>query len=177
MPDGRSSDSEQTNPYAASGVPESQEVPVSPSSPPLSRTYRLEMQWADRRRFLKTVRLLRLAAIAGALLGFYAIYGLLMSVYSSLQMGDFTTWLQPAMAARLLLTFAKGGIALYACWLQWTLADAIAATAGGTTGSMTAWSQIQRQIAIVAIVTLAAGVLTFAWEWLSMQFLFSGLRD
>jgi hypothetical protein len=78
------------------------------------------------------------------------------------------------MLARLLLTVAKTGLAVYSCWLQWTLADIIAATAGGTTGSMTAWSQIQRQIALIAMVTLAAGVLTPAWEWLTLH-LFAGI--
>jgi hypothetical protein len=174
---GRPDDSNNINPYATSAIvePHSEEIPA-PQPPVAPRTYRIEMQWADRRLFLKTVGLLRLTAIAGALLGFYAIYGLLITVYSSLKMGDLATWLEPAMAARLLLSFGKAGLAFYMCWLQWTLADAIAATAGGTTGSMTVWSQIQRQMAILAFVTLALGVLSLAWEWLTMQFFFSSIN-
>ncbi len=173
----RSGDSEDpVNPYAASAVAESQEVPASSSLPALPRTYHVEMQWADRRRFLKTVGLLRFAAIAGAVLGFYALYGILMSFYLSLRIGTFVTWLEPSFAGQWLLNLAKIGLVFYSCWLQWTLANAMAATAGGTTGSMTVWSQIQRQVAILAIVTLAAGVLTPAWEWLTMQFFFSGIN-
>src|SRR5688500_1623053 len=41
------------------------------------REYWIHMAWADRRRFLRSAFPLRLAAVAGAVIGFYALYGLL----------------------------------------------------------------------------------------------------
>jgi hypothetical protein len=71
----------------------------------------------------------------------------------------------------LLFTLTKAALALYACWLQWSLADALAATAGGTTGSRGKWNLIQFKVALLALVVIALGALSLGLDWLSMQIL------
>jgi hypothetical protein len=156
------------NPYAASHVAESEETRLPPV--PRARDYRLHMDWADRRRFLRSVGLLRIAAVAGAMMGFYGLYGLLNSAYSSWRVGTLAIWFEPLMAARWSFVLLKAALAFYTCWLQWTLADALAATAGGTSGKMDHWSVLQLRIAWVAVVVVAVGALSLAWEWLAIQF-------
>jgi hypothetical protein len=181
MASGQSDDAQnRVNPYAASAIVEphvdSEELPARPLSPAVPRTYRIEMQWADRRRFLRTVGLLRFFAAAGAAFGVYGLYGLVTVAYSSLQSEGLSTWLQLRSAGGWLLLLAKSALVFYTCWLQWSLADAIAATAGGTTGRMENWSLIQQRIALMAIVVLAVGVFSLAWDWLTIQFMFSSIR-
>jgi len=160
------------NPYAVSHVADSQETP-SPPPAIVSRDYRLRMDWADRRRFLRTVGLLRIGAVAGAVIGFYGLYGFVNGVYSSWRLGSIGTWSEPLMATRWSFVLVKAPLGFYACWLQWKLADAIAATAGGTSGSMGQWSLIQLRIAWLALILLAVGALSFVWDWLAIQFMSS----
>lgn len=160
------------NAYAASHVAESGGTRLPPA-PMVPRDYRLHMDWADRRRFLRSVGLLRIAAVAGAIIGSYGLYGLLNSAYSSWRVGTLETWFEPLMAARWSFAILKAALGFYACWLQWTLADALAATAGGTSGRMNHWSLLQLRIAWLAVVFVAVGALSLAWDWLAIQFIFS----
>jgi hypothetical protein len=170
MASGRPDDSHHSiNPYAASAIVDPHEAPTPPLSAIAPRTYRIEMQWADRHRFLRTVGLLRLAAAAGAVMGVYGLYGFMTVAYSAWQTNALATWLEPVSAARWLLTLMKAALGFYACWLQWSLADAIAATAGGTTGRMETWSLIQQRVALLAVAMLAVVALTLACDWLTMR--------
>src|SRR5262245_60582692 len=160
------------NPYAVSHVADSQETPLAPEASG-ARDYRLRMDWADRRRFLRCVGVLRIAAVAGAMMGLYGIFGLLSSAYSSWYVGALGTWFEPLMASRWSLVLVKAALGFYACWLQWTLADALAIAAGGTSGKMDRWSTIQLKIAWLAVIVLAVGALSLFWDWLAIQLMSS----
>jgi len=157
------------NPYAATLVDEPRKDPAVADQTAVSRNFRVRMDWADRRSFLRVVGLLRIAAVAGAVLGFSGLYSMVGNVYESWRLGSLATWSEPLTAIRWLAVFAKAALGFYVCWLQWIFADALAATAGGTTSSMHEWSRIQLRLAWLVVITLGINMASLAWDWLVIQ--------
>ena len=159
-------DSQPVNPYAATAIasPRSAAGPELPDPPP--RTYRLQMEWADRGRFLRAALPLRFYAIAGFLIGGLAILSMIRIILESRESITFQGPADVFLAVRVLFVTVKGLLALYVCWLNWRFADALVATAGGATGSMDDWSRLQLRLAQLLAATVALGLASEGWELL-----------
>jgi hypothetical protein len=165
---------QELNPYAPSEVPQGHDSP-SGSQDEASRQFQVRMAWADRQRFLKAVGPLRLAALAGMLAGVWALWGLLQSwveFYRAASLVDTRDWI---LLVRFLFVAAKGVLAMYVCFLNWKLADALAKTAGGRTANMREWSNLQLQLARMMLATIALAVVSFGWESIFFQYLLQTL--
>jgi hypothetical protein len=55
-------------------------------------------------------------------------------------------------------------IGLLMCWFYWRLAGSVAATAGGTTGSMLDWSQVQWTLARLMAATVVLNIAAIGWD-------------
>jgi hypothetical protein len=124
------------------------------------------MHWADRRRFLRAVLPLRLYAIAGFFFGGVALLSMFGTILESREIITFQGPADVFLSIRALFVTAKGLLALYVCWLNWRFADALAATAGGATASMSDWSRLQLRLAQVLVATVALGLASEGWELL-----------
>jgi hypothetical protein len=162
-----------SNPYAPSEVPEGQDAPPAAEVEPVPH-YQLRMAWSDRRRFLRTVGLLRLASLISALMGVWALFGLMQAWVEFYRGARFQDSHDLIMLFRFFLSAAKGGLALYVCFLNWKLADALGKTAGGTSNGMFEWSALQLQLARMMLVTLLLAGLTMGSEWLIGRLLAQG---
>jgi hypothetical protein len=69
------------------------------------------------------------------------------------------------------LSVVRGSLGLVLFWQYWKFAGATAATAGGTTGSMHEWSQLQRNMARLLAATLLHGVVGLGWDWIVLEIL------
>jgi len=167
-PNHSSSQPQLVNPYAATLADEPCAARVLSEPEAVTRKFRIRMDWADRRRFMRVVGLMRFAAVAGAVLGFLGLYSMANGAYGS-WMGGLATWGEPLIVVRWLFVMAKAGLGFYACWLQWIFADAVAAAAGGRTNEMHEWSVIQLRIAWLVVVTLLLNMASVGWDWLSIQ--------
>jgi membrane glycosyltransferase len=161
-----SGESQPVNPYAAPSVASPRSAAEVERREDTPRTYQLRMEWTDRRRFLRAVGPLRLYAIAGFLLGGVAILSMIGAIFESRQIITFQGPADVFLAVRVLFVIAKGLLALYVCWLNWRFADALAATAGGTTSSMNEWSRLQLRLAQLLVATIALALASEGWELL-----------
>jgi hypothetical protein len=109
---------------------------------------------------------LRLAAVAGAVFGLYALYGLLTTYVDALRAGEASGFHNVSRVVDVLFVVIRGVLGLMLCWFNWKLAGALVATAGGTTGSMHEWSQIQWNLARLVVATLGVNFAAMGWEWL-----------
>lgn len=161
-----SGESQPVNPYEATVIasPRSAAGPQLPLPPP--RCYRLTMAWADRRRFLSAVAPLRLYAIAGFLLGGVALLSMIGALFESRAIVTFQGPADWLLAIRVIFVVLKGLLAIYVCWLNWRFADAIAVTAGGTSGRMSDWSQLQLRLAQLLVATIGLALASEGWELL-----------
>lgn len=162
------------NPYEASRHAEAIDPRLIPPEA-IYRDYRVRMEWSDRHRFLRAVGPLRLAAMAGGVVGVWAVYGLIGTTFRSWQLGPFGTSLDFLMLGRIAFSFLRGALTLYLCWSYWKLADALAATAGGQSSNMNEWSALQLRIARLVLITVGLGFVSLAWDWMETLFLFRRL--
>jgi len=163
------------NPYAPSQVGETRAIGVAPSEDQ-PRTYQVRMSWPTRYRFLRSVGPLRLAAIAGAVVGGCLMVGLLQATVELTRMRRFDQWWDVAVVGRSLFAVATGCLGLYVCWQNWKLADALAAVAGGKTTSLEEWSVLQLRLARVGVAVIALSVVKLAYEWIMGLILFQSLK-
>ena len=56
-------------------------------------------------------------------------------------------------------------LCLYLCRLNWSLAEVIAATAGGSDANMQRWSQLQLRIVRLIILLMVVSLAAYAWDW------------
>jgi hypothetical protein len=155
------------NPYAVTALTETQE---SRPAPPafVQRRYVTQMDWADRRRFLKAVGPLRVAAMLTGIGTLVALYGVLSPIRLAWEFNSLGDLRVPTLG-RTFISLARTLVMAYACWLQWQLAGAIAKTAGGTDSDMRRWSQIQLSLANTALATVFIAALYFLWAWIVIQ--------
>lgn len=154
------------NPYEPSKVPRDEAVLELQAPERPQRTYRIQMAWADRYRFLRAVGPLRIYAIAGGVMAAWALYGLLQTSYEMWRLNDLQRTDIAIFGIRILFAVARGLLALSMCWLYWKFADTLAATAGGTSASMGVWSRLQLRMAHLLVATMAVGLASQGWEWL-----------
>lgn len=128
------------------------------------RHYHVQMEWADRRRFLHAVGPLRLYGIVGFFVGGVTILFFIGAMFESREFSSFQGFSHVIAAVRTLLVIAKGLLTFYGCWLNWKLADALAATAGGGSSNMTEWSWMQLRVAQVLVAAIALGAASHGWE-------------
>jgi hypothetical protein len=169
-------DSQPVNPYAATAIasPRSAAGPELPDPPP--RIYRLQVEWADRRRFLRAVLPLRLYGIVGFFFGGVAILFFVGALFESREFSTFRGFNHVIPTVRTLFVVAKGLLTFYGCWLNWKLADALAATAGGGSSSMTEWSWLQLRLAQVLVATIAMNFASYGWDMFVDLYLLDFLR-
>jgi hypothetical protein len=136
-----------------------------------TRCYHVQMSWADRRLLLRSAGYYRMAAVAGAVVGCIAFYGLIQTVSELYRTGELGGFLTLSPGVRSLLSVVRGFLGLVLFWQYWKFAGATAATAGGTTGSMHEWSQLQWNMARLLAATLLLGVVGLGWDWIVLEIL------
>jgi len=171
-----SGESQPVNPYAASSVASPRSAADEERHEETPRTYRLNMEWADRGRFLRAVGPLRLYGIVGFFFGGVTILYFIGAMFESREFSTFQGFSHVIQVVRTLLVIAKGLLTFYGCWLNWRLADALAATAGGGTSSMTEWSWLQLRLAQLLVATIALGGASHGWEMFVDLYLLDYLR-
>lgn len=164
------SNPKQVNPYAAPQIREPESATTNRTDEPVARKYRIVMEWPSRASFLRAAGLLRIAAMAGGVLGVIGLFGILGTFFSTLKFAT-SDWRNANFAVRAGFVIIRGLVGLYTCWLQWQLADALQATAGGTTSSMARWARLQFRIAVFILIALAIGVLSQVWDWAALRFI------
>jgi hypothetical protein len=158
-----SSENNPVNPYAVSVLGECQVASGLAGELLASRTFRLRMDWADRMRFLRAVGPLRVFAMAGGVVAVFGLYTMVSLLFTMPESYTATgTWAESV--AKWSLAFVRGGMLAYVAWLQWKLADAIAATAGGRTGDMNQWSQLQLRLAWWGVAMVAISLVLSFWD-------------
>jgi hypothetical protein len=162
------------NPYAASDEP-ARRLSSSGGETATPRQYRIRMDWADRRRFMRTAGIFRLWAVAGAVMGGYAMFTMIQGLVEASRIGGSLSSVGPYNALHLVLAVVRGGILLVQCYLYWKLAGAMVATAGGSTGSMREWSLHQWNMARILVASLVLTVLIEGWDRLFLYLLEKGV--
>jgi hypothetical protein len=155
------------NPYAASPVSDARTTVAEPRPEP-ERHYQVRMSWTARRNFLRAVGPLRLYGVAGMVFGASGLFGLLSSGYQIWEFSQAEGLAALGLMLRLALNFVRATLVFYICWLCWKLADALATTAGGSTGEMVGWSRFQLRLAQANLALMAAVAVPFVWDWLSL---------
>jgi hypothetical protein len=164
-------DAESINPYAPSQISD-EPVPAAPvNREEPHREYHVHMDWADRRRFLRSVGPMRVASAIGALLWTMSLLAIIRASFLwTSEMG-----LDSAMVIPMALSVAECLVALYSWWLYWRLADAFVATAGGTTSSLCDWSHLEFRLAWVVAAWMALYGISRIMRWLLERLSGSGL--
>jgi hypothetical protein len=171
-------DSQQSvNPYASGSVAVPRSAAAEVRNQPIVRDYRIQMGWADRRRFLRAVLPLRLYAIVGICVGGTAVLSLFAALFEVRQAVRSPVAADALWAFRSLFIVGKGLLNLYICWLTWKFADVLAATAGGASSSMGEWSLLQLRMAQLLVTTIAISFASQGWEMFVDLYLLDYLRS
>jgi len=153
------------NPYAPSLVGDARAAGTTPGEDQ-QRTYHVRMSWPARYRFLRSVGPLRLAAMAGAVVGVWALANLMQATIQTTRLRQWDELWGTAFLTRELLRAAQGCLGLYVFWQNWKLAEALAAVAGGKSTSLDEWSVLQLRLARLAVAVIALSAFSLGFEWI-----------
>jgi hypothetical protein len=135
-------DPQPVNPYAATQIPDANVSPGSSAFGDRIRNYHAQLDWSDRRAFLRAIAFDRFVLIGTGLWALKYIFDLLRYWGSFIASNTLNGSYRVALILFVLLAVVQGVFTLYVCWLSWKNIDYLREVTGGTTGDFHQWSRL-----------------------------------